>query len=261
MRDYLKNKKFRILCKHSGALLLGLVFLSIVIIKGTNALLSKFNEIPIHIVFVGIRDRMLCQQIMDWIQEERGSSKFLFFHSDAFYSRLRCRFNMVEKVSIVKLAAEGIKIEVVGVKPMHNINNDLVLCNNAKLYPARYFSDVSNKLPFLRISNIPENLAISQEEILFLSSIPIGFYEQYEITYESLNKITLKHKSPLFYIIADKDSLSDAKKIKQVGFIFDDMQRRRGCSYSRKQPKKKTELHFDIRFRSRIIVKIIDKFG
>lgn len=214
----------------------------------------SYNKIDCQIN--NIFSASLREEIKTFINQQYANGNLLRFNQGDFYSGIRDKFNVIKSVSYRYIPPKTLLVQIEGVLPMFVVNQTSLVAENRRCYSLENFSDYPIAiLPAPTVNPAFINTDLNQNVYELFSSAHQDLWQRFTITYEGLHDITLqqKHADKTITIITDHYSFFDTEKFNQIAAIEQNLIAKKKILESRNY-----ELVFDMRFKKRIITKIVD---
>lgn len=239
-----------------------LIFGAYASVQGFRFAKNTFFACPrVDIVCVDFYSPRIKRDLVAFVREKMSNVNYLSFSSANFYSSLRERFISVSKVIITKRLPRGLCVKIEGVRPVMIVNHDLVLANDRAVYSQENFSHYSGlaSLPRIFMPTIHAGMKIMPWVNDSLHQLVATFDKDFECIYMNPSNIRLVPRSPHLFslVIANENVLANPKRIDALDGVVYDAARRGLCSLKVLETKRRS-IQLDIRFKRRVIVKLID---
>lgn len=190
---------------------------------------------------------------------------FWTFDQNHFYGHLKSKFEVVNLLDVRTDDQSGLHIKIVGFKPFCLVNNDLVLTEEQRLFPSKFFSKIhSLNLPNINIKNLDQEFAdgyLCSDLHNFVFKISKEDWESFEIDYVNSSEIRLypKNDELACILLSSTKTFFDQDKICKALQLYKkitmDKQLQKKLAYTRRK-----QLVLDTRFKSCIIARAEEEF-
>lgn len=190
------------------------------------------------------------------LDQEFANGNLLRFNQGDFYSDIKDKFNLIKSISYRYVPSKTVLVTIEGVTPMFMVNHTFVVGENRQLYEGTMFENFpTSTLPLIMVNQRYASSHLDQEVYELLCSLNSNFWQNFTLNYQGPHEIIIRQKqsSKNLKIITDHESLFDQEKFAQINTI------QQNLISTKKLPETQNyELVFDLRFKKRIVTKIVD---